>query len=596
MIALKNLSKAYGDSVIFEDASFDFPEKGLVCVLGPSGCGKTTLLNLLAGFDSEYEGQILIHGTSLSAMAPAQLCAYRRDNIGFVFQNYHLLSGYTALENLLLATDAAGESRAEGRQNAGALLEKLGLSGKAEQKIETLSGGQKQRVAIARALVNGPSVILADEPTGALDRKNSNEIMALLKQLAEHRLVIVITHDPACASDADCVLTISDGKLCADAPPANTAGTAALRQKKAPKLPLWTSAFKNFKVHFARYVAVALAISIGTLCFMLSLSSGNIMEQAIAEFEEKNTAYHTGFWKADGTEAEVLRLLSADDRIEDVYAQQILRDITVRIGDRTVSLAEKYPSAAAKQQLSYGVMPREGKQELAISPSMAAKFAANIQSLIGQTAEVSYQGQTYSLTVSGIFNAVYDDLFVSADIEREMMEGQSDKPYSISYRVKSFEDIVPLSEALRAQGLLCEDASSEVAAFLNTFQNLKRLFLTVSVLILAIGIFISTVLLVKQQNTRYREVGLLSALGYPKGSIGRLLLYENLGLCALSALCSGVFTALALAISGAAGFPLVFSAWQIASTLCVTAVLILGISLASSLRLVHTQPAEALRR
>lgn len=596
MIKIKNLNKKYGESVIFENASFAFPDKGLICVLGPSGCGKSTLLNLIAGFDSVYEGEIFVHGTSISKMNSSELCNYRRGNLGFVFQNYNLLSGYTAIENILLATDVMGKSDTESEPKAKEFLKKLGLAEKAEQKIETLSGGQKQRVAIARALINNPSIILADEPTGALDRKNSAEIMELLKKLSEEKLVIVITHDKKCAEYADQIVTISDGRLCSEMVFGGGVESAALTDGAKPNFPLWKRAFKNFKVHFTRYIAVALAISIGILCFTLSLSSGNIMEQSIADFEAKNTAYHSGFVKTDGNEKEIIDLLSNDERIENVYAQYILKDISIKIGEQTVTLDEKYPSSKASQQMSYGVMPQRGKNEIAISPSMAAKFDKNIQNLIGKTAEVSFNGQTFTLTISGIFNAVYDDCFVSSDIEQQMMNGISDKAYAVNYDVSHFEDIVSVSDSLKEQNVNSQNASKEVATFLNTFENLNRLFLTVSVLILLIGIFISTILLVKQQNIRYREVGLLSALGYTKNSIQKILLCENVGLSALSVISSAVLTALALIIGKAIGFSLVFSPWQIIITLCMTAVSILVISLFASIKLVNTEPAEALRK
>lgn len=596
MIEIQNLSKKYGNNLIFDNITFSFPDKGLVCVFGPSGCGKSTLLNLLAGFDSEYEGDITVHGSSMTEMDYSKLCAYRRDNIGFVFQNYHLLSGYTALENMLLATDAAGTGHVEGETKARELLKKLGLSDKAEQKIETLSGGQKQRVAIARALVNNPSVILADEPTGALDRKNSEEIMELLKKLSKERLVIVITHDKKCVEYAEQIVTVSEGKLHCENPIPDTMESTVLQMNAAPQISFWKRALKNFRIHFIRYIAVALAISVGVLCFSLSLSSGNIMEQSIDDFEAKNTAYHNGYIKIEDNEEELLSLLSNDSRIENVYAQYILKDVSVKVGEQAVDMAEKYPSARAVQQMSYGVMPRRGEKEIVLSPSIAAKFDKNIKNLIGKTAEISYNGQNYSLTVSGIFNATYDDYFVSSDLEQKMMEGLSEDIYAISYEVIRFEEIVSVNRSLEKQNINSQNASAEVETFLKTFQNLKRLFLTVSVLILVIGVFISTVLLVKQQNTRYREVGLLSALGYTKGSIQKILLYENIGLSALSVLSSGILTILVLIIGNTFGFSFMFSAWQIIGTFCVTAILILFISIISSIRLVNADPADALRK
>ncbi|WP_029504836.1 ABC transporter ATP-binding protein/permease [Lachnoclostridium phytofermentans] len=596
MIRIKNLNKKYGGTLIFDNASFSFPNKGLVCVLGPSGCGKSTLLNLIAGFDSDFDGEISVHGTSLSEMNASELYAYRRDNIGFVFQNYHLISGYTAIENILLASDAVGASRADSELKARELLQKLGLFDKAEQKIETLSGGQKQRVAIARALINNPSVILADEPTGALDRKNSSEIMELLKELSKRRLVLVITHDKKCAEYAEQVVTITDGKLMSENENVDSVENTVLSKAKAPKISMLKRAFQNFKVHLTRYVAIALALSIGVLCFTLSLSSGNIINQSITDFEAKNTAYHNGYIKVDGNEKELLDLLSKDERLENVYLQYVLSDVSIKIREQAVNMAEKYPMAKATEQMSYGVMPRRGQNEIALSPSIAAKFDKDIQNLINKTAEVSYNGQTYSVTISGIFNASYDDFFISSDIEQKIYENISAKAYSVSYDVTEFEDIVSVSDSLKEQKIVSQNASAEVGAFQNTFKNLNRLFFTVSVLIFAIGLFISTIMLVKQQNIRYHEIGLLSALGYSKGNIRTMISAENLILSIVSALSTLVLTALTIVVGKVIGFTLMLTVLQVLIAVSLTIVLILTIGFISSFKLINTEPAKALRK
>lgn len=596
MIRIENLTKSYGDSVIFKDASFTFPEKGLVAILGPSGCGKSTLLNMVAGFDSEYEGDISVHGSFLNRMNAQELCAYRRDNVGFVFQNYHLISGYTVLENVLLASDAIGENRLESEPKARDLLKKLGMSEKAEQKIENLSGGQKQRVAIARALVNNPSMIFADEPTGALDRKNSTEIMELLKTMSESRLVLVITHDKKCAEFADWVVTIEDGSLICENPDMDFEESAELHKMNPPKPALWKRAMKNFKVHFARYLAIALAISMGVLCFSMSMSSRNIMAQSIADFQEKNTAFQNGYVRVEGNEAELLEVLGKEKRVDNVYPQYVIQDVLVKVDGQSETMEEKYPMAKATEKMSYGVMPRRGENEIALSPSLAAKFAKNIQDLIGKNVEMTYDETVYQLTISGIFNASYDDFFVSSDIEQKWYQGMSGDAYSVSYDVIEFEEIVAVSDALMEKGIDSQNASSEVAAFLSTFQNLKRLFLTVSILIFAIGIFISAILLVKQQNTRFHEVGLLAALGYTKDSIGKILFYENVSLSIGSAICSGVLILLVSVISKASEFVISFTVMQGVFAICITAILILAISFIASLKLIHTEPAKALRK
>ena len=159
MIQLCDVTKRYGDAVILDQANYAFPEHGVVCLMGASGGGKTTLLNLVAGFDTDYAGEIVVGNVPLHKMDADALCRYRRDNIGFVFQNYHLLTGYTVLENVCLAMPDNITSE-ETKQKALALLERVGLASKRDQKVETLSGGQKQRAAIARALMGNPQIIL----------------------------------------------------------------------------------------------------------------------------------------------------------------------------------------------------------------------------------------------------------------------------------------------------------------------------------------------------------------------------------------------------------------------------------------------------
>ena len=212
MIELNNISKKYGDQIVLDGFSYTFGENGITCLLGASGSGKSTLLNLLAGFDREYSGKILVDGQVLSELSDEELCEYRKHTIGFVFQEYHLLTGYTVLENILLAAELTCQDNAQNREWALSLLRRLNIEEKANEKTENLSGGQKQRVAIARALAGNPKVILADEPTGALDRKTADEIMAILSEIAKQSPVLIITHDRKICDYADEVVTIEDGK------------------------------------------------------------------------------------------------------------------------------------------------------------------------------------------------------------------------------------------------------------------------------------------------------------------------------------------------------------------------------------------------
>ncbi len=598
MIKIMDITKKYGSNIILEHCSYEFPDTGIVCLMGPSGGGKTTLLNLLAGFDTDYSGVITVGGVRINEMNAHELCGYRRDNIGFVFQNYHLLPGYTVLENILLACDG-GEDEKERQKKGKALLKRLGMEEKENQLSETLSGGQKQRAAIARALVNDPRIIFADEPTGALDRKTSTEIMTLLREISRDRLVVVITHDAKISEFADEVIQIKEKRIMEERPVSrNVSNEKPLlqREKKPDKNSMVSKAVKNFKVHLKRYIAVSLAISIGMLAFLFSLSFGNVMEHSILEFQEKNTAFNNGYIRGtdDGT---ILEYLKSDERIEHVYYQYKLENISLQMDGKSQVLAEKFPTPKATQGLSYGVMPGEEKNEIAITPSLAKKMTEDIKSLIGRELTLELDGSSYTVTISGIYNAGYDDFIVSPNIEQKLYEKLPKQDnYSINYDVKEFSDIVAVSNRLGLQGLKSDNASDEVYALQNTFQSLGKLFLVLSILILGIGLFICAVLLIKLQNTRYREVGLLSALGYSRKQITGMILQENLLLSILTAVVELTLLGISIFISKLLALPLIVSGAQAAFTIMAAFAVVMVLSGGASLPLVRTEPAAALRK
>lgn len=596
MIELRNVTKKYGDTVILENASYAFPETGIVCLMGASGGGKTTLLNLLAGFDTDYEGEIVVGSTAINQMNATALCGYRRDNIGFVFQNYHLLTGYTVLENVCLASSLYKISETESRQKAAALLARLGMEEKQNQKVENLSGGQKQRVAIARALMGNPQMIFADEPTGALDRTTSTEIMKLLQEIAQDRLVVVITHDAKICDFADEVIRIKEHQIVSEHPhPQAAEQSKPLVVAAAPKASVFPRAVKNFKVHAKRYAAVSLALSIGLLAFLFSLSFGNVMERSIDAFKEKNTAFNNGYIKGtdDGT---ILAYLNQDERIENVYYQYKLEGVSLTLDGKTELLDEKLPLPKATESLSYGVMPRIGRNEISITPSLAKKFGSDIKRLLGKSLTLEFDGKTYELTVSGIYNAGYDDFFVSSDVERDFYQSIADENnYSISYDVKDFNEIVAVSNGLELRGIRAETAVNEVSALQTTFSSLSKLFFVISILILGIGLFICAVLLIKLQSARYREVGLLSALGFCREQIAAMIWVENLLLSALATAVNLILLGGSMLVGKLCGFALLFGGMQVVLSIAATFAVVMLLSGAASYKLLRTEPAAALR-
>nr|WP_276527005.1 ABC transporter ATP-binding protein [Vibrio lentus]PMI93275.1 macrolide ABC transporter ATP-binding protein [Vibrio lentus] len=221
LVELSNIGKHYsnGDTEIRVLDGVDLSiEKGeFLSILGPSGSGKSTLMNMLGCLDKPTEGEYQLDGKNVAALSANDLAGIRNQKIGFVFQSFNLLEYASALDNVALPLVYSGIKAKERRKRAAALLEQVGLGDRLDHKPNQLSGGQKQRVAIARALVNDPQIILADEPTGALDSKSGAEIEALFNQLhAEGRTLIIVTHDNSLAERTKRIVTIKDGKVLSD--------------------------------------------------------------------------------------------------------------------------------------------------------------------------------------------------------------------------------------------------------------------------------------------------------------------------------------------------------------------------------------------
>ena len=260
MLEIKNITKDYsagGDVVhALRGLSISFRESELVSILGQSGCGKTTLLNIIGGLDHYTSGDLIINGKSTKLFKDRDWDTYRNHSIGFIFQSYNLIPHQTVLSNVELALTLSGVSKAERRRRAKEALEKVGLAEQMNKRPNQMSGGQMQRVAIARALVNDPDILLADEPTGALDSETSVQIMELIKQIAQDRLVIMVTHNPDLAEKYSTrIVRLLDGQITSDSDPYD--GTT-VPQKEQPVLQ---KAPKGKKARTSMSFSTALALS-----------------------------------------------------------------------------------------------------------------------------------------------------------------------------------------------------------------------------------------------------------------------------------------------------------------------------------------------
>lgn len=295
MLELKKIKKSYktGNFVqqALNDVSLQFRKNEFVSILGPSGSGKTTLLNIIGGLDHYDTGDLIINNRSTKNYKENDWNAYRNNCIGFIFQNYNLISHISILENVEMGMTLSGVSSKEKRKRAKDVLKRVGLSEHAHKKPNQLSGGQMQRVAIARALANNPDIILADEPTGALDTKTSEQIMELIKEISKDKLVIMVTHNRELAEKYSTrIVELKDGKLLTDSNPVEK---EEKNQKefviKKTAMSFWTAlklSFNNIKTKKGRTALTAFASSIGIIGIALILSLSNGFQTKINEYEE----------------------------------------------------------------------------------------------------------------------------------------------------------------------------------------------------------------------------------------------------------------------------------------------------------------------
>lgn len=293
MLQLRNISKSYTTGSFTQTAlnnvSLDFRKSEFVAILGPSGSGKTTCLNLIGGLDQYDSGDLIINGASTKDFKDSDWDAYRNNSVGFIFQSYNLISHLSITDNVEMGMTLSGVSAEVKRRKAVEVLEKVGLKDHIHKKPGQLSGGQMQRVAIARALANDPDIILADEPTGALDTVTSEQIMELIKEIAKDKLVVMVTHNPELAEAyADRIVQFRDGNIISDSnPPAEVQENANYQLKKTA-MSYFTAlklSGKNISTKKWRTALTAFASSIGIIGIALILSLSNGFDKQISSYE-----------------------------------------------------------------------------------------------------------------------------------------------------------------------------------------------------------------------------------------------------------------------------------------------------------------------
>ena len=430
MLQIKEICKEYRTGSLVQKAldkvSLNLRDNEFVAILGPSGSGKTTLLNVIGGLDRYDGGDLIINGISTKKYKDRDWDSYRNHTIGFVFQSYNLIPHQTLLANVELALTISGVGKAQRRERARQALEKVGLGEQIHKRPSQLSGGQMQRVAIARALVNNPDILLADEPTGALDSETSIQVMELLKEVAQDRLVVMVTHNPELAQQyATRIVELKDGKIrsdsdafyvdeeTADVPEHKNMGKSSMSFLTALSL-----SFHNLKTKKARTLLTSFAGSIGIIgiALILSLSAGvndyikNIERETLSQYplQIQSTGFDFTSMMTGGEDSEEVKAVSAGtgtsskerrekeniwviDMVTNMFSTMDSNDLESlkKFLDSKESRIDQYTNAV---EYSYQVVPQiyaqDGEKVRQVHPDRSFE-AAGIGSSVGSNSLMS---------------------------------------------------------------------------------------------------------------------------------------------------------------------------------------------------------------
>ena len=482
MLQLKHITKNYvvGDSSVqaLDGVSIQFRESEFVSILGPSGCGKTTLLNIVGGLDRYTDGDLIINGKSTKTFKDSDWDSYRNHRIGFVFQSYNLIPHQTVLSNVELALTLSGVSKEERRARAIEVLKQVGLGDQLDKKPSQMSGGQMQRVAIARALVNNPDILLADEPTGALDTQTSIQIMEILKEISKDKLIIMVTHNPELAETYSTrIIKVLDGKVISDSDPYYAHDEAEVvvpvaqekpkKTKKSKKNQEKTSmsfftalslSFNNLRTKKGRTIMTSFAGSIGIIgiALILAVSTGinafitDVQRDTLSSFpisiyaEEADlsamintitSAANEEEKKAHGTDAVYPNLIMTE-LMQSITSADVkknnLKPFKAFIEDKEASGLEGHVSAI---QYSYDI-----KLNMYAKNKHGNWNDTNLESLFTSMMGASGTENSYSSLMSS------SDMFAAYEVWTELLPGEknSDGNYStlVNDLVKEQYDIV----------------------------------------------------------------------------------------------------------------------------------------------------------
>lgn len=563
---------------VLKGINLSFERGEFVSILGESGGGKSTLMNIIGGLDRNFEGQVIVDGKKIDHDKEKQLDTYRRSTVGYIYQSYNLISHLTVLDNVLIALDMTTLDKEARRKRALALLERVGLADQVNKHPNHLSGGQKQRVAIARALASDPQLIIADEPTGALDSENTKEVLNLLDDIAKDgKLVIAVTHSQEVADHGTRVVHLADGKIDGDTRlrPAYPlpAHPERLQSRELPAMASYRMAFKHLMYNFWQNSLIMLGTAIGIFAVLLFSGLGNgvngYMQDQINSLANPRSI--TIFKNTTGKKMTQDQLqMSAQNMMGDPQAMFIKQNEVNRVKKLAgVSSVEKgylipsyrlsykslqqngtsldsWTSSATSRGITKGHKPGKGEIVLTKQQAIQLTSAKNYQKLIGKTVQLSFnwvdntgkpvQAQG-NVKVAGISNGTTVRTTLNSSTLTEMIRAAngSVQPNFLAVNVSDLNQVQTVADKIN--NLRNNDnrrilGALTVGSILKTVNTYVRLASTLLAAIAGISLLVSALMIIVTMYMsvaeRTKEIGILRALGEQKRDIRRLFTSESM--------------------------------------------------------------------
>ena len=584
VMELKHVNKSYkisgGETFqALKDVNLSFEKGELVSIIGESGSGKSTLMNVIGGLDSDFQGEIVVDGDNIGDYSEKNLVQYHKEKVGFVFQSFNLISHLSVLDNVTLAMTLSNVSKADREKRAKEILSAVGLQDQLYKKPDAISGGQKQRVAIARALVNDPDIIIADEPTGALDSETTEQVLEMIKEIAENgKLVIMVTHSERVAAYSSRVVTIDDGRVINDQVKDTLTVTDNKYKTSKPNrnknLSLFGAmklALLNMKEKLSRNILIALGGSIGIMSVILMLSLGSGVNAYLTDtmnsqvnplvsevhMPDEETGNQTdinemqdqnpmiGLSSAVSFEAENIEELAGIDHVEAVeegFTNFSIGTNKATFDENTAQFMSvtTVSSMITSADIIEGSLPKDG--EVMITQNIADTLG---EDLVGQDIQietiVNEESLDLTMTVSGIYGSeggldtvylTYEDL--KSFVEEAGGELNPNIVYLVSDNADNTESIKAEVEDLNYKGSTTEALADTFSQMLDIFTYVLAGVAGISLIVSAIMIL--TVLYISVVE-RTKEIGVIKAIGGRKKDIRRIFVSESF----LIGLFSGLF-------------------------------------------------------